>query len=93
MITKRLIAYQGEMIPKYYGVAYYEPDRDMVVLCLMPINLIVRLLHEIHWWMKQGFGRGQIERSYSKGYNQGVRHGWDIGFKDGQKEIRYAKRY
>ena len=46
---------RGEVIPYYFGVAYYDHERDTAVCYPIPFNLIVSVFHYFKFWLKNRF--------------------------------------
>ena len=48
----KMILRPGEAPTKWYGTAYYEPDKDQHVAYPIPINMFVALAREAYFWCK-----------------------------------------
>lgn len=46
---------EGSMLPRFYGVAYYDYRRGMVVCYPVPLNIIVSLLRVFYHWFNYQF--------------------------------------
>lgn len=66
MVITGLQLAQGEMIPRWYGIAYYSPYSDHAICYPIPVNLIVRWLRNLLWAMKRG-----KEDALSEAYRRG----------------------
>jgi len=77
MTLKKLIR-EGEMIPKYYGIAYRNWDSLTAVCYPIPLNLIVGIWDRSILWLKHG--HKLYENGYSKGYSEGYRGGREYAF-------------
>ena len=62
---------QGEMMPRWYGLAYYEPHKDSQVVYPIPFNLIVRWARDFLWLIKRG-KKGALAKAYEEGYRAGL---------------------
>jgi hypothetical protein len=80
---------EAECVPRGYGLAYWDFNREVGIFCPMPFNWVVR------WWllfyyfmMKAGFpNRYEKEmqfkwrRGYEGGYRDGLRDGERVGIR------------
>jgi flagellar biosynthesis/type III secretory pathway protein FliH len=85
-LTSRQVR-QGEMMPRFYGLAYYEFHRDEQVAYLIPFNLIVRWARDLAWLVKRG-KKSALSESYERGYREGSQAQYDRGFDAG---VRHGK--
>lgn len=77
---------EGEILPFWYGYAYYSFDCDMATYMPVPLNFIVAALR---WLRHKWFGFKQIPRkfnstqeAYSRGYHTGYEEGYEEGFNE-----------
>ena len=65
----------GVMLPKWYGIAYFQYDVRRVVLYVIPLNLLVRFARKVYWrfyrWVKWDEWEMEIRDAYGRGYNDG----------------------
>lgn len=65
----------GSILPRWYGFAYRRFEWRETVLCIIPLNLIVRYAHKIYWllyrWIKHNGWRSKLDDAYWRGYNDG----------------------
>jgi len=54
----------GMMIPKGYGIAYYEPWSDRTVCYPIPLNIIISLARRIWVWFMWGYGVQKTQRDH-----------------------------
>lgn len=45
----------GEMLPRWYGHAYWSPAHPWGVAYPIPLNAVVRAAHLLRGWAKRGF--------------------------------------
>ncbi len=84
--------HKGEVIPKLYGVYYYDYER-MIVVCLpMPFNVVFKffrnILNRIRQGLKPDLHTRLLRNNFNSGYYQGHKNGYDSGYKAG-----YAKAW
>jgi len=55
-LKKRIIKrdYETITVPKYYGVAYREFHKEIVVFMPIPLNIIVGFGRELIWKLRKG---------------------------------------
>ena len=53
---------EGERIPKFYGISYYEFNRNVFVCYIFPINHIVKLLRNI-WYEIRNAKLTELEKA------------------------------
>jgi hypothetical protein len=76
------IVNEAEMIPRGYGLAYWEYDRNVAVVYPIPFNLVVRLIREIYIRLVMGICPMKTELMFSE-----IRHKeYNIGYKQGLEE-------
>lgn len=70
--------YEGEALPKWYGVAYRDYVTDCDICYPIPLNHLVKHLRLLKWRLYKP-ARDHIERQmmtmYHKGYNDGFYEG------------------
>lgn len=72
---------EGERIPRWYGLAYYDFELDEKIYCPLPLNLIIATYRRIRIFFKfklvawiakeESYG----VRMYKRGFHDGVTHG------------------
>ena len=73
-ILPDILAAQGEMLPKWYGVAFYDYMQRTAICYPIPLNLIVRFIDNIWWRIKQPHisdREADLMAAYSKGRMDG----------------------
>lgn len=78
-ITQKLCA-QGEMLPPWYGVAWYEFSRDVAVCYPVPFNRMAAFGRALWLWLRHG----------SREVRLNPRDAYYQGLKQGRLEIRQA---
>ena len=68
----RRYVYEGELIPKLYGVAWYDVLYLRAVCYPLPINVLIALAHRLWWKMKKPAVRHcELHRRYLEGWHDG----------------------
>lgn len=57
-LSLRLEKRYWDVIPWWYGVAYYPWDRDVVVCYPVPLNFIIGVTRAFWFWMMRGWVSG-----------------------------------
>jgi len=65
----------GEMLPPFYGLAWYEYHRNIAICLPVPFNIVVAILRGCWLWIKHGWhGVANNPRdAYAQGYRDGKR--------------------
>lgn len=63
----------GELIPKWYGVAWVRWEVDAAICYPMPLNLIVAAVRAVAIWMRYGYRA--VPYNARDAYAQGLRDG------------------
>jgi hypothetical protein len=72
-------------IPAFYGLAWYVPVSDRVVLAVIPLNLALRLGYSARGWLK----RGRIPKdSWDKHYWEKRIRGVEDAIRKKEEELR-----
>ena len=63
----------GQMLPPYYGFAWYQFEIGITACLPVPLNLIVAILRNVYSFMKYGNIRvfNNPRDAYRQGYNDG----------------------
>ncbi len=65
----------GSILPRWYGFAYRLPTTCRTVLCIIPLNLIVRYAYKFYWfiyrWVKSSGWQDKLDDAYRRGYTDG----------------------
>lgn len=80
-LTGRQVS-QGELMPKWYGLAIYEPWSDTQICYPIPLNLLYRWYDALRWKVKRGKDTA-LHVAWSSGYNEGRQIMYDVGFDAG----------
>jgi hypothetical protein len=59
----------GERMPKWYGLAVYEPWSDTQIVYPVPLNLLYRWYDALRWKIKRG-KETALHIAWSDGYNE-----------------------
>ena len=96
MRIKRRIG-EGEVIPRGYGVAWYEPALFYRICYPIPINLVIHAVREAHWQiirrLKRPFGMRErwLRQVFRKGYALGYTEGRAAGERHADNLLRELK--
>jgi len=77
-------------IPRIYGLAYLDPDRDFYVFYPIPLNILIRALKSVWLSLRVGIRPLWVEKLRSEAYRKGFGDGWTDGYKTGisSKEVK-----
>lgn len=64
---------QGQVIPAWYGVAWYRWDADLAICYPMPFNLVFAAIRAVVIWVRHGYRA--MPYSARDAYAQGLRDG------------------
>ena len=83
--------YEGERIPRGYGIAYGDFASCRYICYPIPLHLIVRLIREVYFKVQVLFTPSKLDKMLEKNY----RGGFEEGYKSGRKacENDYNKGY
>lgn len=76
----------GEIIPFWYGYAYYDFDTDCAAYMPVPLNFIAA---GFRWFKHKWFGFKQIPRGWNstqEAYGKGRKAGYEEGYEEGFNE-------
>lgn len=79
--------YHGDVIPKFYGVAYPNPVCDSVICYPIPLNIMVRIAVMI-WWQLRGGYLLEMEKRLWREARKKEKKAWIRGFQYAMKETR-----
>lgn len=83
---------RGIYLPRWYGIAYEDPLYGRLVLCIIPLNLLVRYARKLYWllykWFKYAGYRDKFGELYLTGYLRGLLEGREIEQEIGGWQIR-----
>src|ERR1700686_1475889 len=91
---------EGGMIPRFYGLAYCDPNRLVCHAYVIPLNLFIRIWMIFLFWFKtfpisrnekrlMKFGHQQRRRGFLDGHGKGYERGLSDGSKmSSEKEMR-----
>ena len=77
-ITVKQYVEQGYRCPSWYGLAYWEPDRNRGVYYPIPLHWVFRWGYGL-WWAfklpkaKVGIAKALNDAEYRRGYVQGMK--------------------
>jgi hypothetical protein len=69
----KVILCHGQIIPAWYGIAYYDYLAYRAICYPMPLNIVVRVFRDITVWMRVGFASVDIRPRDA--YLQGLKEG------------------
>lgn len=69
---------QGQLIPRFYGIAWHDEFRIAAVLLPVPLNLFVRMTRAIWRFCKYGWRAIPID----------PREAYELGVRDGMRKSR-----
>lgn len=75
VVTAKQVLAEGEACPFWYGIAYYEFDRDCRVAYPVPLHLLVRWLRVAWTWIRFGGWTGALDYAYRRGAERGFEMG------------------
>jgi hypothetical protein len=89
---------QGELIPRFYGLAYWDFCRDLAYFYPIPLNVIIRLAREFYYILVRGLfpdtWHKAIRRNEEKIHTETWHKAWADGYKagkvDGEREAMAA---
>lgn len=85
---------EGGVIPKWYGISYYLPDRDAAVCYPLVLNKVIRFFRNSYWWIYlkiSGVRKlSALERIQSESYLNGVKDGTHRGQQELLKALERA---
>ena len=87
-ITKLFTAQElveGAMLPRWYGISYYDVNRQCYMCHPFPLFIVYGGLREL-WWKFWGMFRNTSE---AKAYKSGLRDGWERGYTAGKITGRF----
>ena len=74
---KRL--HQGYRIPRGWGIAWFQYDRDIAVVMPLPLNWIAGWTRNAYYRLMAGPRECAFKAVYQRGFMDGEIHGRDIG--------------
>lgn len=74
LITFKAI-HRGEMIPRFYGVAYHDYPRRVAICYPIPLNWLIRWGRDLYFFLSNAARDDQISQAYKAGFNDGVERG------------------
>jgi hypothetical protein len=60
--------------PWWYGLAWREPDRAVLVLAPIPLNHLIAWSRRFYWMVKTNVTTSPLERAFDRGYELGRQH-------------------
>ena len=83
IVTRNMWLYEGEEIPKYFGFAYEDFERDTKVYYIIPINVILAFVRwvyvQIRYKITRDFQRFEYNAILMQAYKRGLSKGYDTG--------------
>lgn len=92
LVMDHLLIQRGELIPRWYGVAWRMHDMDASVVMPVPLNIFVGLTRRAWHWMRFVSAKWSVIdelviRSYDRGYAAG-RHCRNLERRHAEQDIR-----
>ena len=75
-ISKKLMVQVGEVIPKGYGLVYWDFCRDEAIFLPIPLNILARMGRIIYWRFVYGLFPDKFEQKLQDAYYKGKSEGW-----------------
>ncbi|KKM72020.1 hypothetical protein LCGC14_1424710 [marine sediment metagenome] len=78
VVMDNLLIPSGALLPRWYGVAWREPDMDGVVVMPIPLNVLAGWVRRVWHWLRYGLRPSVFDRAvikaYRRGYTEGSNH-------------------
>lgn len=84
--TRQAVEGNAMLIPKWYGVAWFDWDCDIYVYMIPPLNILAGWYQKLRFVFKRGILYKNEAYGYLKGYNHGLSLGMQEGFDRGYEE-------
>lgn len=85
--------YQGDAIPHWYGVAYYDFARDTAVCYPFGVHLLVRWARSVYWWLvwkRPSRVESELMKAYKYGREYANDEAYEAGYRQGLQDGREA---
>jgi hypothetical protein len=87
MVTRKLIE-DGFKLPRRFGIAHRDFDKDASYFVLVPFNLIIALSYYLWWSIKYHWPNKLINSIRNRVYSQGYRLGYARGWNEAKEEMK-----
>lgn len=77
---------EGALIPRGYGIAYYDIARAEVICYPIPLNIFINYARKIYWKLVKP-SLPKIESVIAKAYSKGKFDGWNLHKQQMEKEF------
>ena len=77
---------EGEMLPKYYGIAYRRIDELTAICYPIPLNVVVGYLNKFWLWLRMG--GNAWKNGYFKGKEEGLNEGRKYAFNQYKEQVK-----
>ena len=84
---------EGDRIPWWLGLAYWEWGMNVAVCFPIPLNLIVRWARDGYFWIKATRHPGWLDNQRAEAYNAGFGRGVAAGAWVGERRMRARLDY
>jgi hypothetical protein len=81
----KIMINEGEIIPKWYGVAWRAYDRMQIACYPIPLNLIVRIYLHFYYCIMRGCFRSNYEKELIQARFEGMKFNLDNEAKHEEK--------
>ena len=77
MVVSRLQVAEGDVIPRWYGIAWHDHWKQRTVCYPIPLNVVMAVWHRVHGWLRFPV-RGSMTKSERACFENGRRAGiWE----------------
>lgn len=82
---------EGEVLPKGYGIAYYEGMNQRYVAYPVPINHLVRVARDLWYWLVK-YRPSKIDKILAEEFNRGHSVGYSSALRDVKQRRQLAEK-
>lgn len=73
---------EGERIPRGYGLAYHDWERDILIVYPLPFNLLAALMRRLYYRLVYGMRPLKFEAAIRRARQAAWNRGYDTGYVD-----------
>lgn len=84
-VSRHFLIKDGGIIPRWFGVAYFDPVTMTALVLPIPLNLGVGIARRAWCWCKNGVRPSVHDRAVAKAFDRGKREGYELA---GRETIR-----
>ncbi len=78
LVTKIRYVQEGEKLPWWLGLAYWEWSRPVAVCYPIPLNLLIRWSRNVYFWVKASHRpdwlANRLQEAHDAGFHKGIMH-------------------